>query len=55
MIMSYLAMMGCMPVTSISLINISSLDTTLFSDLAGVLKMSLMRLSGKIGKKIKNM
>lgn len=51
---SYPAMMGCMPVTSISLINISILDTTLFSDLTGVLKMSFMRLSKKILKKILN-
>lgn len=50
-IISYLAMTGCMPVTSPSLISISTLDTTLFSDLTGVLKMSLTRLSGKIGKK----
>lgn len=44
-------MTGCMPVTSPSLISISTLDTTLFSDLTGVLKMSLTRLSGKIGEK----
>lgn len=55
-IVSYLAMTGCMPMTSTSPINISTLDTTLFSDLTGLLKVSLMRLSGKIKfKKIKNL